>query len=135
MMGPQRVLSSLVAAALIAPFLSMLSAGTFPGCCAQAMPCCPERAATPEGRLSAPATTAVVSAPIPACCQTLLPAGAPAPADRKGTVPAPVPIAVAASSQLPEIALPSAGRAPLSAATPAEDPPSESRSARAPPAC
>jgi hypothetical protein len=132
--SPRRVLPLLVAAAVVAPFVSLLSAGALPGCCVQTMPCCPEPVAAPQGRASAPPTT-VVGAPVPACCQTLLPAGAPAPADRKGTVPAPAPIAVAAASHLPEVALPSTGRAPLCTTTPAEDPPSESCSARAPPLC
>jgi len=113
----------LLLAALLAP---LVPAGAFAACCAQAMPCCPER-------MAAPAAT-VVTAPIPACCQMLLPAGERRHSDRKAAVASPAPIAVLeVSPGVPEVALHSTGRAPSLDTAAAEDPPTASRSARAPP--
>lgn len=119
----------LLAAALLAP---LVPAGALADCCALTMPCCPERMAAPEGSASAP-VQATLAAPVPACCQTLLPAGTPMPADRKGTPAAPAPIAVPFPSLVPQVTLAPSGRVLSFETAPAEDPPRESRSARAPP--
>lgn len=119
---------SLLLAALLAP---LVPAAALAECCAERMPCCPEGMGAPE---AGSPEVAAVSAPVPACCQTVLPAEPSVPADRKGTPAARAPLGVlSSSSQRPEVALPSAGRTPTHEPAPAEDPPTESRSARAPP--
>jgi hypothetical protein len=127
----RRVLPILLAAALMAPAFAFPSVAD---CCAGKMPCCPMAAS--EGRgADAEALAAALKAPVPPCCQTLAPGDAPAAEGRKGTVPAPAALALPSPSIHTSLALACAGRIAPKVAALFEDPPSDSRTARAPPCC
>jgi hypothetical protein len=124
-----RPLPLLVALAIVVP---LCAAPVLAGCCIGAKPCCPGDMEA-SGPASNPATV-TLSGPVPPCCQTLLPA-APSASGRIGIAPPPIVIALD-SQPAPVLGpLPSAGGVIERVAPGSTDPPAETDSARAPPAC
>lgn len=124
------MLPILLAAALMAPAFAFPSMAD---CCAGKMPCCPMAAS--EGRgANAEALAVALKAPVPPCCQVMAPGEGPIADGRKGTVPAPMTITL--PSPAPTAIAPACtGRIAPKTAALFDDPPSDSRSARAPPCC
>ena len=126
-----RLLPVLVVLAIVVP---LFAAPVLAGCCVGAKPCCPGDMETGGPTSDPDAGATRLSGPVPPCCQTLLPAAPPA-SGRKAPAPPPLVIALGSQTSPSPDALPRAGRVVAREAQDCTDPPAESDSARAPPAC